>query len=64
MTARRGFLRENGLSLAFGGVFLATLIGQSVAGLADFNSQQITDGFEPVSWFDFVTSSSFGVDVM
>jgi uncharacterized protein DUF6766 len=64
MTARRGFLRENGLSLAFGGVFLATLIGQSVAGLADFNSQQVTNGLEQVSWLDFVTSSSFAVDVM
>jgi hypothetical protein len=64
MTSRRGFLRENGLSLAFGGLFLVTLIGQSVAGLADFNSQQVGQGLEPVSWLDFVTSSTFGVDVM
>ena len=65
MTARsRGFVRDNGLSLAFGGLFLLTLVGQSVAGLADHNAQQVTQGLEPVPYLDYVTSSSFGVDVM
>ena len=31
----RRFLRENGLSLAFGGLFLLTLAGQAVAVVAD-----------------------------
>ena len=65
MTAKsRGFFRDNGLSLVFGGLFLVTLAGQSVAGLADHNSQQVAQGLEPVTWLDFVTSSTFGVDVM
>ena len=65
MTARsRGLLRDNSLSLVFGGLFLVTLAGQAVAGLADHNSRQVAQGLEPVSFPDFVTSSSFGVDVM
>jgi len=58
------FLRANALTLAFGAVFLATLVGQALSGAADFNAQQIADGLEPVSLLDYVTSSSFGVDVM
>jgi hypothetical protein len=57
-------LRANALTLAFGAVFLATLVGQALSGVADFNAQQIADGLEPVSLLDYVTSSSFGVDVM
>ena len=65
MTERsRGFLRDNALSLAFGGLFLGTLVGQAVSGAADYNAQQITDGLEQVSLLEYVTSSSFGVDVM
>src|SRR3954454_11077834 len=65
MTGKRGgFLRDNGLSLAFGGLFVVTLVGQAVSGAADFNAQQIANGLEPVSMQEYVTSSSFGVDVM
>jgi hypothetical protein len=65
MTAKsRGFFRDNSLSLVFGGLFVASLLGQSVAGLADHNADQRSQGLEPVGWLDFVTSSSFGVDVM
>src|SRR3954471_19759653 len=60
----RGFLRDNALSLAFGAVFLATLVGQALSGVADFNAQQVADGLEPISLGEYVTSSSFGVDVM
>ncbi|WP_448625177.1 DUF6766 family protein [Geodermatophilus sp. URMC 64] len=59
-----GFLRNNALSLAFGTLFLATLVGQAISGTADFNAQQISNGLEPVSFLDYVTSSSFMVDVM
>jgi hypothetical protein len=59
-----GFLRNNALSLAFGGLFLATLVGQAISGTADFNAQQIANGLEPVGFLDYVTSSSFMVDVM
>jgi hypothetical protein len=59
-----GFVRNNALSLAFGGLFLLTLAGQAVSGVADFNAQQVANGLERVSLFDYLTSSSFMVDVM
>ncbi|MGY1619285.1 DUF6766 family protein [Geodermatophilus sp. SYSU D00691] len=59
-----GFLRNNALSLAFGVLFLVTLVGQAISGTADFNAQQLADGLEPVGLLDYVTSSSFMVDVM
>jgi hypothetical protein len=59
-----GFLRANALGLAFGALFLVTLVGQAISGTADFNAQQIANGLEPVSMSEYVTSSSFGVDVM
>ena len=59
-----GFVRNNALSLAFGGLFLATLAGQAFSGNADFNAQQQANGLEPVGLLDYVTSSSFWVDVM
>ena len=64
MTGMRRFLTLNGLSLAFGALFIASLVGQSLAGVADLNAQRLSEGLEPVSWLRFVTSSSFAVDVM
>jgi hypothetical protein len=60
----RGFLRDNALSLVFGGLFLLTLVGQAISGTADYNAQQVANGLEPVTLLEYVTSSSFGVDVM
>jgi hypothetical protein len=59
-----GFIRNNALSLAFGALFLITLVGQAISGVADFNAQQIADGLPQVGFLDYVTSSSFAVDVM
>ncbi|MGY1638770.1 DUF6766 family protein [Geodermatophilus sp. SYSU D00742] len=61
---RYSFLRANALSLTFGALFLVTLVGQAVSGTADFNAQQVAGGLPTVSFLDYVTSSSFGVDVM
>ena len=57
------FLRENSLGLTFGLLFLLVLVGQSFAGLADFNERQLTSGLEPISYVRYITSASFGVDV-
>jgi hypothetical protein len=59
-----GFLRANALTLAFGGLFVVTLVGQAISGTADHNAQQVVNGLEPLSLVEYVTSSSFGVDVM
>jgi hypothetical protein len=60
----RRTLRENGLGLVFGGLFLLMLVGQAVSGQAQYNDQQITYGAEPVSFLQYVTSSTFAVDVV
>jgi hypothetical protein len=60
----RRFFSQNSLSLAFGGLFLLTLVGQAVSGVAAFNDQRLADGLEQISLLRYVTSSSFGVDVM
>jgi hypothetical protein len=65
MTAQsRGFFRDNSLSLVFGALFLLTLFGQAVAGVADYNAQQIAQGLTTIPLGEYVTSSTFGVDVM
>ena len=65
MTApSRGFFRDNSLSLVFGAVFLLTLVGQALSGVADYNAQQVAQGLATVSLGEYLTSSTFGVDVM
>ena len=60
----RGFVRNNGLGLFFGGIFLLTLIGEALVGHADFNHQQFSHHDDPISLSRYVFSSSFGSDVM
>ena len=57
------FLRENGLGLGFGALFLCTLIVQAFVGHADFNADQAAHHGDPIGLWRYVTSSSFGVDV-
>lgn len=59
----RRYLRDNGLAIAFGALFLASLVGQALAGHAAFDSRMLAHGAEPVSLLDFVLSSDFAVDV-
>jgi hypothetical protein len=59
----RRFLRDNGLGLGFGLAFLLALVGQGLAGHADYDDQQVSHGAEPVSLGEYLTSSSFAVDV-
>jgi uncharacterized protein DUF6766 len=59
----RSFLRDNSLSLVFGTLFLAALVGQAFAGHAYFNQQQLAEGLEPISLGRYISSASFGVDV-
>jgi hypothetical protein len=54
------FLRDNGLALFFGALFLLSLGGQSVAGQRSFNAEQLEHGEEPVSWLRYLVTSDFG----
>jgi hypothetical protein len=56
-------LRDHGLSLVFGGLFLLALVGESIAGVALYNQDQLSSGGEPVTFWQYVTSSSFAADV-
>jgi uncharacterized protein DUF6766 len=56
-------LRDNGLGLVFGLMFLLALFGQAIAGHADFNNHQIADGGATQTLGQYVTSSDFAVDV-
>ena len=57
-------LRNNGLSLFFLTIFLLALVGQAIAGHADYNNDQIAHGGETLSFWRYVVSSSFGQAVM
>jgi len=59
----RRFLRHNSLGLFFLTTFLLALVGQAVAGHAEFNNQLVSDGMNPVGFGAYVTSSDFAVDV-
>jgi Domain of unknown function (DUF6766) len=60
----RRFLKDNGLSIAFGLLFVAALAGQSIAGWHAYNAEQIEHHEQLVTWGRYVTSSSFGVAVL
>jgi hypothetical protein len=57
------FLFENGLTLFFLTLLLLALIGQSIAGLAEFNSQQAVAGLQALSYRQYLVSSDFSVDI-
>src|SRR3954469_20513885 len=59
----RSFVRDNSLSLFFGLIFLGALVGQSFAGMAQFNQHQLADSMATVSYAQYLTSSDFAVDV-
>jgi hypothetical protein len=60
----RRFLKHNGLSVVFLGLFLAALCGQAIAGHADFNEDQLRHGSPEMSLGRYLVSSQFGVAVM
>jgi hypothetical protein len=60
----RTFVKHNGLSLVFLGLFLAALVLQAVAGHADFNEAQDRHGDAHISFVRYVVSSDFATAVM
>jgi hypothetical protein len=59
----RRFLTYNGLSLAFGLLFLLSLAGQAWAGWAQFNNQQHAESLGKVTLAEYLMSADFAVDV-
>ena len=56
-------LRENGLTLFFGVIFVVALVGQAVSGVALMNEEQLNAGLDPITIGEYVTTSAFAVDV-
>lgn len=63
MSATGRFLRDNGLTLAFGVGFLLSLLGQAIAGHAELNSVLEAQDLHPLSFVDYLFTSDFMVDV-
>lgn len=59
----RSVLRQYGLTLAFGLLFLLALVGQFFTGHAEVNNQQLQDGLTTISLGQYLFSSAFAVDV-
>ena len=57
-------VRDHSLSLFFLAIFVAALIGQSIAGHAEYNSEAIAHGSETLSFWSYVVSVDFGQAVM
>jgi hypothetical protein len=57
-------LRNHSLSLFFFAIFVAALVGQAIAGNAEFNNEAIAHGSETKSLWSYVVSADFGQAVM
>jgi hypothetical protein len=56
----RRWLHDNSLSVFFLVLFLASLLGQAIAGQRQFNSDQLAHGGETISLGRYLVSSDFG----
>jgi hypothetical protein len=56
-------LRDNGLSLALLALFLFSIAGQSIAGVARFNEEQQEHGQPPVTFVEYIASAAFAESV-
>ncbi|HKP90238.1 MAG TPA: DUF6766 family protein [Thermoleophilaceae bacterium] len=64
MKGVRGFLRDNGLSLVFGALFLGAVGFQAIAGHNEFNDEQRQHEAEQISLWRYVTSARFASAVL
>jgi hypothetical protein len=60
----RTFARENGLSLFFAAIFLATLVAQAFAGHQSYNAERADHGETTVTLWSYVSSAAFWGAVM
>jgi hypothetical protein len=59
----RKSIKASSLSLFFGAIFLAALVGQAIAGWDQFNSEQLAQGLGQISLGAYLTSADFAADV-
>jgi hypothetical protein len=58
------FIRENSLSLFFLTIFLLALLGQAISGHNVYNEEALSHHESPISFWRYLSSSSFGQAVM
>ena len=58
------FVRDSSLSIYFAAIFLAALLGQSIAGHRKFNQEAAEHGDTAISYGRYLVSSDFGVAVL
>jgi hypothetical protein len=59
----RKFIRESSLSLGFGLLFLAALVGQAFSGWAHYNNEQSASGLGRIDLGEYLLSANFAVDI-
>ena len=59
----RTVLRNHGMGLFFGAIFLASLVGHAFAGWHQFNNEQAAEGLGLISLGEYLTSVSFATDI-
>ena len=64
MTGLRRFLYDNGLALAFGALFIGSIVAQSIFGLHKANEDQDRHHGAHFSYGRYITSSQFAAAVM
>jgi hypothetical protein len=55
----RALLRDNGLSLALGGLFVAFMVGQTFTGLLEYNDELAEHGRPAVTLLDYLATGHF-----
>jgi hypothetical protein len=55
----RRVLMSNSLGLVMGGIFLLSWLAQSIAGVAAFDEEQLSQRQDPVSWLAYLTEADF-----
>jgi hypothetical protein len=58
------WLKEQSLSLFFFALFLGAVVGQSFAGQRAYNAERLAHDSEPLSYWRYLVSSSFGEAVL
>ena len=64
MSRVRAFVRDNGLAVTFGVLFLVALVLQAIAGHADFNEDQREHLSPEIGFWRYVVSAHYGVAVL
>jgi hypothetical protein len=59
-----GLLRDNGLTLVFGALFLGAVVFQAIAGHNEFNDEQRQHGSEQLGLWRYVTTARFASAVL